>query len=140
VLVSVTEGFAGKLHPRVREEFSVLPSDSHANQSASDPVRGEHSGKGQRPHEALGAEYAEPRGTHQREGETASLWETCRIRIAASRGWSGERPHRPRPQHGLRNNEGPLRLEQLSPVSWRQPRELAGDAGVHAISPVIRRA
>jgi len=76
VLVSVTEGFAGKLHPRVREEFSVLPSDSHANQSASDPVRDEHSGKGQRPHEALGAEYAEPRGTHQREGETASLWET----------------------------------------------------------------
>jgi hypothetical protein len=117
VFVGVTKRLPGKLHPRVREKLSVGAPDADPDDGALNAPFIQHSRERDRASEALWTEYAKPRGTGDREGEPPRFRHPRWVHALCAASRRGELSNRLSPQCGLRNEQGPLRPQELSPLT-----------------------
>ena len=129
MLISVTKGFPGELNPCVGEKLSVGAPHTNPHDGTSDTAVGQHSRQGHRAYEALRTEHSEPSGAYDRERDSARFGQPLDIHVPCADSRCGEPPDRSPPQRCLCDEQRPLRVQELSPLSERERRELLRDVG-----------
>jgi hypothetical protein len=117
MFVGVTKRLPGKLHPRVGEKLSVGAPDADPDDGALNAPFVQHSRESDRAREALWTEHTEPRGAGDRESESPRFRHPRYVHVLGADSRRGELSNRLSPQCRLRNKQGPLRLQELSPFT-----------------------
>jgi hypothetical protein len=117
VFVGITKRLAGELHPRVGEKLSVGAADADPHEGALNAAFAQHSRESDGASEALWTEHAEPGGAGDGEGEPPRFRHPRYVHVLGADSRGGELANRLSPQCCLRNEQGPLRLQELSPLT-----------------------
>ena len=117
MFVGITKRLAGELHPRVGEKLSVSAPDADPDEGALNAALAQHPRESDRASEALWTEHAESGGAGDREGEPPRFRHPPDIHVLGTDSRGGELANRLSPQRCLRNEQGPLRPQEFSPVT-----------------------
>jgi len=117
MFVGITERLAGEFHPSVGEKLSVGPPDTDPDEGAMNAAFAQHSRESDRASETLWTEHAESGGAGDGESEPPRFGHSRYVHVLGADRRGGELANRLSPQRCLRNEQCPLRLQELSPLT-----------------------